>query len=243
MFSAELPETITRFEGARDGGVFDNCRSLRNVAVPPRVVVGENTFKDCTDLLQLFDSNEDIVNTLQHRFDNLPIHKMIYYHSYNNLTSEQLERVVVMRSNHSRALLLATFQCLVKVSISTRVDAIGLKLWRDDMSSMMAEPIPQSKSDWLSNVKSKLSHYESEYQRLKEATSMLELALWKTTLDELGKGENTMSNKKRKIDDSDLRSRCRISCGADIVIEHVLPYLTPKLSREPSQVCNGDESD
>ena len=72
---------------------------------------------------------------------------------------------------------------------------------------------------------------------------MLELALWKTTLDELGKGKNTMSNKKRKIDDSDLRSRCRISCGADIVIEHVLPYLTPKLSREPSQVCNGDESD
>ena len=46
---------------------------------------------------------------------------------------------------------------------------------------------------------------------------MLELALWKTTLDELGKGENTMSNKKRK--------RCRISCGADIVIQRVLPYL------------------
>ena len=92
---------------------------------------------------------------------------------------------------------------------------------------MMAEPIPrkQSKRDWLEEVKSKLSHNESEYQRLKEATSMLELALWKTTLDELGKGENTMSNKKRKIDGSEIRSRCRISCGADIVIQHVLPYL------------------
>ena len=64
---------------------------------------------------------------------------------------------------------------------------------------------------------------------------MLELALWKMKLDELGKGENTMSNKKRKIDGSDFRSRCRISCGADIVIQHVLPYLIiPPLEDKPN---------
>ena len=130
-------------------------------------------------------------------------------------------------------------QILVKVSISNYVDAIGLKLWRDDMAEMMAEPIPrkQSKRVWLSNVKSKLSHYGSEYQLLKEATSMLELALWKTTLDELGKGENTMSNKKRKIDGLDIRSRCRISCSADIVIQHVLSYLVVP----PLEDCHSDE--
>ena len=66
---------------------------------------------------------------------------------------------------------------------------------------------------------------------------MLELALWKTTFDELGKGENTMSNKKRKIDGSEIRSRCRISCGADIVIEHVLPYLIVA----PLEDCHSDE--
>ena len=126
--------------------------------------------------------------------------------------------------------LRATFQCLVKVSISTRVNAIGIKLWRDDMAEMMAEPIPrqQSKRDWLNDVKSKLSHYKAEYQRLKEATTTLELTLWKTKLDVLncqdGNGE-TQYNKKRKIEDANLRSQFRISCGADIVIEHVLPYL------------------
>ena len=107
------------------------------------------------------------------------------------------------------------------------------------MAEMMAEPIPrkQSKGDWLSDVKSKLSHYEAEYQQLKKAT----LALWKTKLDELGKGGNTMtmSNKKRKIDGSDLRSRCRISCGADIVIQHVLPYLVvPILSKTATLMKN-----
>ena len=91
MFSVELPETLTQVvEEQNTGGVFDNCRSLRNVAVPPHAVVGSNTFENCKDLLQLFDEGTQIINALKLRFDNLPIHKMIYYHSYNNLTSEQL---------------------------------------------------------------------------------------------------------------------------------------------------------
>lgn len=34
--------------------------------------------------------------------------------------------------------------------------------------------------------------------------------------------------KKAKIDDPDVREQCRISCGAGIVIEHVLPYIAPE---------------
>ena len=146
-------------------------------------------------------------------------------------------------SPNNDASLKITFQILVKVSISTCINAIGLKLWRDDMAEMMVKPIPfkQHKRVWLSNVKSKLSHYESEYRWLKEATSMLELALWKTTLDELGKGENTMSNKKRKIDGSEIRSLCRINCGAHIVIENILPYLTELPADMSDSQCQYDD--
>jgi len=35
------------------------------------------------------------------------------------------------------------------------------------------------------------------------------------------------SNKKMKMDESEFRLQCRISCGADAVIENVLPYLLP----------------
>ena len=101
MFSAELPETITQIAG---GCVFDNCRSLQNVAIPPRVVVGVNTFENCKDLLQLFHSESQIINASKHRFDNLPIHKMVYYQSYNNLTGDLINDETNMRSNHSRAL-------------------------------------------------------------------------------------------------------------------------------------------
>ena len=61
---------------------------------------------------------------------------------------------------------------------------------------------------------------------------MLELALWKMKLGELncqgGKGE-TQYNKKRKIEDVYHRSQFRISCGADIVIELILPYLVEEV--------------
>jgi hypothetical protein len=34
-------------------------------------------------------------------------------------------------------------------------------------------------------------------------------------------------NKKMKMDQSDFRLNCRISCGADHVVENLLPYLLP----------------
>ena len=52
---------------------------------------------------------------------------------------------------------------------------------------------------------------------------MLELALWKNEMDE-------SDIKKRKCTEelgSNFREQCRVSCRADIVIEHVLPFLKP----------------
>ena len=34
-------------------------------------------------------------------------------------------------------------------------------------------------------------------------------------------------NKKMKMDPSEFRLQCRVSCGADHVIENLLPYLLP----------------
>ena len=61
-----------------------------------------------------------------------------------------------------------------------------------------------------------LEYFESEYQKLKEMTSLLELTLWKATLDkEMGE-----SSKKLKMG-SDFRLQCCTSCGAESVIENV----------------------
>jgi hypothetical protein len=82
--------------------------------------------------------------------------------------------------------------------------------------------------------------------------SLLELGLWKAKMDDsnFDQGKTTgRGNKKSKIDPSEFRLKCRISCGADHVIENVLPYILP-----PYYVCcyvdasddddeDGDEND
>jgi hypothetical protein len=74
-----------------------------------------------------------------------------------------------------------------------------------------------------------LTYYESECQRLKESTSLLELTMWKMKLDAgIDQGEAIgEGNMKAKMDTSDVRLQCRISCGADQVVKNVLQYLMP----------------
>ena len=65
-------------------------------------------------------------------------------------------------------------------------------------------------------------------------------------------GKKNRRTKKTKIEDADVRVQCRISCGADIVIEHMLPYFVPtasevhdafKSANENVDSTNNDESD
>jgi hypothetical protein len=125
-----------------------------------------------------------------------------------------------------------TFCFLTQCSIAPRVNAIGVKHFRDAMAddwSNDEESIALKYGDddfnrqaWLIETLTKLEYYESEYQRLKETTSLLELAMWKARISSL-----TIDNEKMKIDIADFRLQSRISCGADHAVEHVWPHLLP----------------
>jgi len=43
--------------------------------------------------------------------------------------------------------------------------------------------------------------------------------------ENIPQGEATHCQKKIKTDESSIRRQCHITCGADIVIRHVLPHL------------------
>jgi hypothetical protein len=124
-----------------------------------------------------------------------------------------------------------TFCFLTRCSIVTRVSAIGVKHFRDAMDDYwMGDEDDFSRQAWHTETLTQLEYYEFEYRRLKEMTSLLELALWKKKIDNSSLGHGgTMDtrNKKMKMDPSEFRLQCRISCGADQVIENVLPYLFP----------------
>ena len=78
MFSIELPESIERI----DSFALWCCSSLRNLALPSNADIGIDAFEDCLDL-KLLGSERNIIKLLKHRFDKLPIHRMLYYQSYN----------------------------------------------------------------------------------------------------------------------------------------------------------------
>ena len=72
---------------------------------------------------------------------------------------------------------------------------------------------------------SKLDFYES----VKEASTMIELALWRVKIEECCNDHR--SKRPRLGHEGNHRAPFRINCGADIVLRNVLPYLLPvKLS-------------
>jgi hypothetical protein len=77
-----------------------------------------------------------------------------------------------------------------------------------------------------------MEHYKTEHKMLvKEAMTLLELALWKAKL--LNETEEKKCNvdevrKKAKIDTEAARKENRVTCGASIVIKNVLPFLALK---------------
>jgi hypothetical protein len=108
LFSLELSEIVLEI----GSGAFKSCYCLRNVVFPPNAVFGYEIFIDDddemdnrTDLQRLFgNSNAKITRKLQHRFDGLLIHKLVYYQSYHQGVLQTLLAAVDMRSGQLRTL-------------------------------------------------------------------------------------------------------------------------------------------
>jgi hypothetical protein len=367
LFSLDLPEIIIQVEGY----AFCHCYSLRNIALASNTAVAGETamhaFQFCTDLFQIFGTEEAIVNALQIRFNGLPVHCKMYYISYYPVVLEEFHNMIkrengeldptglhqdclgmtplhilacstvqclelyqVMIENYPQNLIVEdawgatpllyaiwgdapneivqflvnsyqslypnhefnwndmlitlgqanaskavirnllrhlqptlspeynidwdqvlgvlaerghygnqrkpvaspeTFCFLTRRSIVTRVNAIGVMQFRDAMADdWTGSALSFNRQAWRDETLAKLEYYESEYGRLKETTSILELAIWRMKINDGSKDLcETMGggNKKIKRDGAEFRLQCRISCGANIVIKNVWPYLLP----------------
>jgi hypothetical protein len=115
-------------------------------------------------------------------------------------------------------------QFLVMCGLSESVEALAFKVWRDHIEKMVHSA--EFKYNYLSSnqailgtIQAKVAHFDDEYPRLKEITSILELALWKSRMNA------SHLQKKIKTDESSMRRQHRITCGADVIIRHVLSYI------------------
>jgi len=392
IFSLEIHQDVTGIESR----AFNFCYRLRNMAIPPNAALADDVFNNVlhqqkisqhlegksierqrlikqycwTDLQLLFGGSEErIAYELRHRFDELPVHSLVYYQSYNHDVLHRLLAAINMRSGQRRTLRIkldptgnqqdclgmtplhilacssshdldlycvivekyptnlitedrwgalpllyafwgaapaeiieflldsyqafypshefnwtmmvetmgrtdtpkesienllrvrqmhfpeqsidwehllnefvkpsdflldgATFrkrmQFLVMCGMSTRVAALALIVWRDYVTQM----IHTADFDWeednsgiLNGIRDKLAHFEDELPKLMDATTILELALWKMRINE-NSSQQKMAGRRKKIktEGTSTRQQCRVTCGADVIIGHVLPFL------------------
>ncbi len=213
-------------------GAFAWCRSLRSINLPSIRRVGRNAFQDCTALTDAV-FGEDLEGIERGAFRDctairriaIPLKSNIIIGDDAFLSCDNLSRVDVVGG------------------ILTTISSLQMKSWRDEMKeeidgiNQTLPETPRGKADtinrWIRSVLNRMEHYKTEHKVLvKEAMALLELALWKAKLlNEEGmqrKAKEEKTPKKAKIDKESTRKEHRVTCGANIVIKNVLPFLALK---------------
>jgi len=219
---------------------FQGCENLRKIAFPSLRIIESCAFEG-TDLRELnlpeveqigvcaFDSNSRL------RRIAIPLKANLFF--IDPLTDDtdhidtafercRIDKVVLMGSIHDT------------------ISSLHMERWRnvmtheiDQINKTLENSFSTQKTNvirwWLQAVCSRIEHYKTEHLKvLKEATVILELALWKAKLSVKDKDESTdcAKVKRIKIDVEGARSEARASCGADmnIIIKNVLPFLELK---------------
>ena len=124
---------------------------------------------------------------------------------------------------------LQTFQFLVKCNINGRLKAIGVQRWRV-MVQCLVKMLPSFSDSWRQKkhydvIHSKLVLYEQRYEYLKTTTTLLELAIWKATFSSSFDCRLESNKQAVEVKFAANKARCRVTCGADIIIPNVLLFI------------------
>ena len=131
---------------------------------------------------------------------------------------------------------------LTSVDLNGRIDIVSslhLESWINEMTgeingiNQLLPTIAYGKTSeiqqWMRSVTHRLGHYKAEHHKLlKEATTLLELALWKANLDENEGGVVEKEGVRTRRQLKRARKEISITSGASIVIKNVLPFLQLK---------------
>lgn len=114
-----------------------------------------------------------------------------------------------------------SYKYVVQSSIDHRIQSLGLEAWRNNLlrviNYFVANPNNyRARSEHLRKVHSLLTKYERQ-----EVLSTLELAIWKSKIDQANETHTGID-----------RIGCRIHSGDQVIISNVLPFLGDYASRD-----------
>ena len=215
--------------------VFYGCSSLTHLKLPSITTIGRCSFGQCKRLMDIeFSRRLEKMGTnafwgcgrLQRIA--IPMKRDLFAFDDVEQTYNQFEGC-------ERLVTVDLVGGIYKTVASLHMDR-----WRTEMTaeiSRINQVLPNTPADgktgeirrWMESVAVKMDHYKAEHYRyVKEGISLLELALWKTKLGEKEDSSEARETKKAKIDSESVRKERRITCGAELVIKNVLPFLELK---------------
>ena len=166
---------------------------------------------------------ESIENMLHVRQIHFPEQPIDWEYLLNEFVNPALE------FRRSKVLFQEQMRFFFMCGMSSRVENLAFKVWRDHIRCLIhtaSFPWIVDSSHVLRSIEVELAHFEDELPKLKEATTILELALWKKEINDNNSQQNTVRRQKEiKIEGASIRQQCRVSCGADVIIEHLLLFL------------------
>ena len=215
-------------------GAFDSCplRSIKSLSV--RTVQFE-AFRSCRQLTDAeFGIDLEIIGC--HSFRDCPNLQRIAIPLKDGLFP--YDRRQTWYNQFESCDNLTTVDTVGAEGIHSTISSLLMESWRNEMNEefeRINRELPDTHSWektktirlWIRSVIQKMDHYKAEHKRLlKKGMTLLELAVWKTKLDE--KEDHSIEEgraKKAKIDTTSARNEQRIMSGADIVIRNVVPFL------------------
>jgi hypothetical protein len=210
------------------GGAFFNCRSLRSISMPSVRKIGASAFYGCTALTEAA-FGEDLERIAVFAFNDCPSLRRIAIPLKDGLIIE--DGAINYCDNLSSVDVIG--------GIHKTISSLHMQSWRDEMKGKIDrinQSLPDTQSaakgaaiqQWVESVHPKMEHYKVEHRLLvKEASTLLELALWKANLDENEVNGITSPEgvrvTRRQVKRA-RKERC-ITSGAGIIIKNVLPFL------------------
>ena len=213
-------------------GAFVRCTSLPHLKLPSLITIGPSAFWKCKSLTDV---------ELPERLETIG--------SFAFKFCERLQRIAIPLKRNLFPFdgIFQIYKQFDECDQLAAVDLVGgihetvaslhMESWRTEMIAeinRINQDLPDTPADektdeimqWMDLVIDKMDHYKAEHCRyVKEGIILLELAVWKANLGEKEDNCEEGKTKKAKADTESARNDRRITCGADIVIKNVLPFL------------------
>ena len=206
--------------------VFEGCKALRKIKSPTVRTIGMMAFASCSELSDV-EFGEGLRTVRREAF-----------------ICPKLKRIVLPLKDGMIGVDVfagcAKLQTVDLVgNIHNTVASLHMESWRNEMMdeiNRINQTLPTNGygktaviQQWMRSVIRHLNHFKDEHKAiLKEATTLLELALWKVNLDD--KGGKLASDRLRA------RKEKRVSSSARIVMKNVLRVIgVPRGSRETAR--------